>query len=548
MNKKRISIFLALVISVCAGLSACADPPGIAPPYSGQPAAPAVSSSVSSQSTSSAASTSSTTSSAASTTASSETASAASQASTSSAAAESAVEIDKTAPQKSYTQPDDCSYQLNSDGTIAMNYGAILHAWCWSFDTITENLKDIKEAGYTSIQTSPINNCKVGDSGGTALYSDGEKGKWWYHYQPTDYVIGNYQLGSVDNFKKMCQEADKLGIKIIVDVPMNHVSSDVSVVNKNITGLCDQPFHDRGEIGSYSSRKQVTQNDLLGLKDLNTQDPKVQEYIHEYLKTVISSGASGFRFDAAKHIELPDDDPEYASDFWTVVLDNGAEFQYGEILQGENDRINDYAQIMSVTASNYGKNIRMAALGNVSTSVIESYSAAGIDPSKFVTWVESHDNYCNDGSENETWWKLSESDVEVGWAIIAARSGGAPLFYSRPDGSSKDDQWGKNVIGKKGSDGFKSKTVSALNHFRNEMAGLGETLSNPDADKKVLIIERGDKGAVIINKSGSDYKLDGAQSVLKDGTYKDKLSDSEFTVSGGKISGTVANDAIVVIY
>jgi len=80
------------------------------------------------------------------------------------------------------------------------------------------------------------------------------------------------------------------------------------------------------------------------------------------------------------------------------------------------------------------------------------------------------------------------------------------------------------------------------------MAGLGETLSNPDADKKVLIIERGDKGAVIINKSSSDYELDGAESVLKDGTYKDKLSDSEFTVSGGKISGTVAKDAIVVIY
>ena len=532
MNKKTLSIFLALVVSVCAALSACADPPGIAQPYSGQPLAPAVSSSVSS---------------AAETTVSSEASSTAEETTTSSASEETASsEIEKTTPEVSY-QPEDCSYQLNSDGSIAMNYGAILHAWCWSFDTITENLQDIKDAGYTSIQTSPINNCKVGDEGKKALFSE-KDGKWWYHYQPTDYVIGNYQLGSVDKFKKMCEEADKLGLKIIVDVPMNHVSSDLSVVNKNITELCDEPFHDRGEIGSYSSRKQVTQNDLLGLKDLNTQDPKVQEYIHEYLKTVISSGASGFRFDAAKHIELPDDDPEYASDFWTVVLDNGAEFQYGEILQGETDRIEDYAKIMNVTASSYGKNIRTAALGNVSTSVIESYSAAGVDPSKFVTWVESHDNYCNEGSENETWSKLSEDDVEVGWAIIAARSGGAPLFFSRPDGSSKEDQWGKNVIGKKGSDGFKSETVSALNHFRNEMAGTGETLLNPDEDKKVLIIERGDKGAVIINKSGSDYTLDGVESVLKDGTYKDKLSDSEFTVSGGKISGTVANDAIAVIY
>ena len=87
--------------------------------------------------------------------------------------------------------------------------------------------------------------------------------------------------------------------------------------------------------------------------------------------------------------------------------------------------------------------------------------------------------------------------------------------------------------------------ISALNHFRNDMAGLGEKLSNPDEEKKVLMIERGDKGAVIINGGKEDYKLDGAESVLADGTYKDKVTEAEFTVSGGKISGT---GSIVVVY
>ena len=35
----------------------------------------------------------------------------------------------------------------------------ILHAFCWSFNTIKENMKDIAEAGYTTIQTSPANAC-----------------------------------------------------------------------------------------------------------------------------------------------------------------------------------------------------------------------------------------------------------------------------------------------------------------------------------------------------------------------------------------------------
>ncbi len=435
----------------------------------------------------------------------------------------------------------DYSYQKNDDGTIAMNYGAILHAWSWSFKTITENLQAIKDAGYTSIQTSPINECKIGEDGGMELYGNG---KWYYHYQPTDYKIGNYQLGTEDEFKTLCAEAKKLGLKIIVDVPLNHVSSDMSVVSDNIKNLCENPFHGEGEITSYSSRKQVTQGDLLGLNDLNTQDKAVQEYELAYLKSCVADGASGFRFDAAKHIELPDDKDSFASDFWPTVLDNGAEFQYGEILQGETDRIDAYAELMSVTASNYGEAVRRVALGNLKVSNIEGYGSSKVDESKFVTWVESHDNYCNDN----TWENYTEAEIEYGWAVIAARSGGAPLFFSRPAGSSTDSQWGNNKIGEVGSDEFKSPIVSALNHFRNEMAGLGETLSNPDGDPgKVLMIERGDKGAVIINAGSSDFTLDSA-SVLADGTYNDKVTNAEFTVSGGKISGTVTAESIIVIY
>ncbi len=439
---------------------------------------------------------------------------------------------------------EDLSYQINGDGSISMSYGSILHAWCWSFNTITENLQDIADAGYTSIQTSPINECKVGEDGGMCLYSDSD-GKWYYHYQPTDYVIGNYQLGTLEEFETMCAAANELGIKIIVDAVLNHVSSDISVVSENITNLCDEPFHNNGEIGSYSSRRQVTQYDLLGLLDLNTQSEEVQQYELAYLKSCVEAGASGFRYDATKHIELPDDDEEFASDYWTVILDNGAEFQYGEVLQDETSRIDAYAELMSVTASSYGSKIlESASSGNMSLASIETYSASGADESKLVTWVESHDNYCNDGS----WEQAEESDIEYGWAIIAARSGGAPLFYSRPMGSSLDSQWGNNVIGEAGSDAYKSENVSALNHFRNEMAGLDETLSNPDEDGFVLMIERGDKGAVIINRSGSDFELDGTASVLADGTYFDKVTNAEFTVSGGTISGTVPSGAIIVIY
>ena len=65
--------------------------------------------------------------------------------------------------------------------------------------------------------------------------------------------------------------------------------------------------------------------------------------IKNYLNDCLDAGADGFRYDAAKHIELPnepvEDGQNFASDFWTNILDNGAEFQYGEILQGQGDRL-----------------------------------------------------------------------------------------------------------------------------------------------------------------------------------------------------------------
>ncbi len=44
--------------------------------------------------------------------------------------------------------------------TKNMKNGAILHAWMWSFNTITDILDEIAEAGYTSIQTEPMSKIK----------------------------------------------------------------------------------------------------------------------------------------------------------------------------------------------------------------------------------------------------------------------------------------------------------------------------------------------------------------------------------------------------
>ncbi|MCD3444038.1 alpha-amylase [Streptococcus equi subsp. zooepidemicus] len=421
---------------------------------------------------------------------------------------------------------------------VAMKDGAILHAWCWSFNTIKENMSAIKEAGYTSIQTSPINAVIKGDGGSKDLKN------WYYHYQPTDYTIGNYQLGTEEEFKAMAQEADKYGINIIVDAVLNHTTSEIKAVSPKITAI-DNWTHGNDKIVNFNDRYQITQKSLLGLYDFNTQNRAVQEYMLNYLKRAVADGADGFRYDAAKHIELPGE-YGYGSDFWKVILNNGAKFQYGEILQGDACNEAGYGNIMGVTASNYGKLIRkVLGQGYVKDGDLINFQVYGVSEDKLVTWVESHDTYANNEEEST---KLTDEDIKLGWGIIAARNEGAPLFFSRPrgGGGQKGRFPGESQIGDAGSDLFKDPTIVAINQFRNRMNGQSEYIRNPGMDQGLVMIERGQKGAVITNLTIVDKDFS-STTTLADGDYKDAVTGTVYHVSNHNITGHLAKKSVAVL-
>ena len=435
--------------------------------------------------------------------------------------------------------------------------GAILQAFSWDFQTIKKSMADIAAAGFTTVQTSPINACLEGEDGGMELYGDG---KWYYHYQPTDFKIGNYQLGTRDEFKAMCEEADKYGIKVLVDVIANHTTPQLDKVSEDLVkaggGSFDTLFHQNNtkDINNWDDRLECTTAKMGGLPDINTERPSFQDYFLNFINDCIACGADGFRYDTAKHIGLPDDPKEddgFKNNFWervTTEIDNAKNmFIYGEVLQGGNDRLDDYINTIGrTTSSTYGSKIRSAVSGNfIDTSAVSDYWIGSSDPSRIVTWVESHDNYINDSS----WQSLDNDHVILGWAIITARKDGTPLFFSRPYMSSWENIWGMNRIGAQGDDMYKDKRVSAVNFFRTAMNGEEENLVNPNLDSTVLMIERGKKGVVIVNTSGEaevNYETS-----LADGTYTDRVDGKTvYTVKGGKLTceSKIPENAVVVLY
>lgn len=441
--------------------------------------------------------------------------------------------------------------------------GAILHAWCWSFKTIEENLPKIKEAGFTSVQTSPANTCLVGDYGDLNIMSDDTTGKWYYHYQPTDWKIGNYQLGTRDDFISMCKKAEELGIAVIVDVLPNHTTPRVKEISPEFieaVGGFEKLYHKNSDhqIRNWDDRLESTTAQMGGLPDVNTENPLFQAYYMKYVNDLIDCGADGFRYDTAKHIGLPDDPKDAYSpknNFWPIFLGkesiNGTYlknadnlFIYGEVLQGGNSREDAYGKLMPVVASNYGSVLRSALKNN-------KFSAKGLAdwkhpaaPENIVTWVESHDTYANHG---ESAW-LTHAKLRQGWALIASRAGGTPLFFNRPKGPEAVQFPGVSKIGDSGNDEFFNPEVVAVNKFRLAMTGLPEKLVNGN-DTSVLAVLRGDKGAVIINVNEKKSQKISIPVEMADGEYINHSNGkSKFTVAGGILTGKVPKNAVVVLY
>lgn len=453
------------------------------------------------------------------------------------------VSIAAYSAEKTETQSEESSML-----TYEEEQGAILHAWDWSFKTIEYNLDAISNAGYTAIQVSPIQGNKDGSITDTK--------RWWILYQPINFKIGNKQLGDREEFINLCNKAKEKGIKIYVDVIANHTGNDNDDATKYPDNIDDDiknigqdawhtPLH---SVASWDDRFEVTHG-CVGLPDLNTENKDIQNLFNKYLQDCLDCGADGFRVDTAKHIGLPTDEGNCKSDFWPNAFgglrtqDKKEPYVYGEVLQGGADNYKEYSNYINLTSSNYGNNVRKAVgLGSdPDVSKIENYDSDSVDPSKLITWVESHDTYANDSAESTA---LTDEQIKYGWALIASRADANPLFFNRPAGRGKLD----GNIGDAGDDLWRDADVVAVNKFRIAMKGKDEKLV--ELDKKTMIIQRGsgeDAGLVIVNMD-KDKQISSIDVNLEDGSYSNcGEKDASFTVKDGKINGTIPK-GITVLY
>lgn len=480
--------------------------------------------------------------------------------------------------------------------------GIILHAWNWYFNDVTERMEEIARAGYKTVQLSPVQLSK----------EDGEyldtTNNWWKLYQPLNFEVGNF-LGTKKEFQTLCEEAHKYGINIIIDVVTNHMAGGNSGLNENCSDEIDlmvrvdgedvniinvaDAWHDKDKVNSDEAREDMVQGSI-GMPDLNTSSELVQGLVQGLLKECVDLGADGFRYDALKHIETDTEiENNLRSTFWQntagYIADYAREtygkelYQYGEVIAPVYPSVSDpalnksnnkiildgylkYLDGLTDVASAYwlredimlGKINQLYANGDGCGTYCGIKWQGFTNVSDLVMWVESHDTYAEDTAQSGDGYlstkPLSDNDIKLGWAMTNSRKEVTTLFFARPIAfsSAQSSYFGADGV----TELYLDDDITAVNHFHNYFASYANENVTGTLDGTIYSVERKNtdtnvSGIVITNIGTSSTKASvtlATGTKFANGTYTDIISGNSFTVSSGKVTGTLPAKSFAILY
>lgn len=260
-------------------------------------------------------------------------------------------------------------------------------------------------------------------------------GQWWVHYQPVSYRIES-RLGTREEFKDMISRCKQVGVEVIADAVINHMSGSSygtgwagSEYEKfEYPGIYSADnFHNCGltennQIVNYADRAQVQTCELLGLSDLDTGSEIVQKRIVDYLKDLISLGVAGFRIDAAKHISAQD------LEIITAGLPQGTKIMH-EVIRGGGEDVQPEEYLSTGKVWEFSFSRLMTSFDIESVPNLEEFLEIGyfIESDKAISFVTNHDTERNGNALTQV---SSPEAFELATIFMLASDYGTPMLYS----------------------------------------------------------------------------------------------------------------------
>ena len=246
--------------------------------------------------------------------------------------------------------------------SIAYSHGGDLKGLadgCDKNDGSGDGIPRIKRMGFGAVWISPPFVQNFVQSGSSAYHG----------YFATDFTKIDPRWGTMQDWVKVTDCAHRLGIKVVLDIIVNHTGDIIQYRNfKNFDGTVNTSayipegeenikapaflndinnYHNMGPIKNWSNKLEYQKGDFGGLDDLKTDNPAVIEgWADLYAMWVNDYGVDGFRIDTAKHV-----DDEFFNKWWKLMVEKTQAtmdargqklFAFGEYYDGSISTLSSY--------------------------------------------------------------------------------------------------------------------------------------------------------------------------------------------------------------
>ncbi|MBX2955806.1 MAG: alpha-glucosidase [Cyclobacteriaceae bacterium] len=321
---------------------------------------------------------------------------------------------------------------------------------------IIEKLDYIQSLGVTAVWLNPIYSSPNADNG----------------YDVSDYRGIMEEFGTMDDFDLMLAEMHRRGIKLIMDIVVNH-SSDEHPWFQQSRSSRDNPYRDyyhwwpaengkpnfryslfdeRGDAWQYDSPTNSYYLHYFAAKqpDLKWENPKVRHEVYDIMRFWADKGVDGFRLDAFQFVAKDTTYPKFPDGFEKDFIQHYA-MQPGihDYLEEMNREVFSKYKVMSV-AEGAGRNFEDAHnLVDASRNELNmAYAFEGVDIAK----PEGYD-------------LVHFKNVFTKWDSAFAHDGWLSIFLANHDQARLVSRFGND------SPEFRSHSAKLLNTFILSMRG-----------------------------------------------------------------------------
>ena len=272
---------------------------------------------------------------------------------------------------------------------------------------ITEKLDYLKKLGVEVLWLTPMYKSPQNDNG----------------YDISDYYSIDESYGTMEDFEEMLREAHKRDIKIVMDIVVNHTSTENEWFKKSEEG--DPEYKDfyiwkdavngkeptnwqskfGGNAWKWSEKRKQYYLHLFDVTqaDLNWENEKVRKKVYEMIKYWLNKGVDGFRFDV---INLISKDQRFLND-------DGSDTRFvpdGRKFYTDGPKIHEYLKEIHKEA--FGEN-DLLTVGEMSSTSLENCVRYSNPQEKELSMAFSFHHLKVDYPNGEKWVKAPFDFVEL---------------------------------------------------------------------------------------------------------------------------------------